>query len=144
MCHREPGIGVWRVIAKLKSNMSSIQCSLVHGKSHESWSFDKWKSCEQPKPSTGLTSEQAGDKSSTTLRRSSSEQLLPCSTRNSKDLERARGWRMQSSFPTAAGEMDQVSSCRHLRTCLYLALMLIHSSCGLCSSGMGVFCSFSS
>lgn len=32
---------------------------------------------------------------------------------------------MQSSFPTAAGEMGQVSSCRLLRICLYLALMLI-------------------
>lgn len=64
--------------------------------------------------------------------------FFPGSTRNSKDLEQAGGRRMPSSFPTVAGEMGQVSSCRHFRTCLYLALMLIHFSCGLSSPGRGV------
>jgi len=63
--------------------------------------------------------------------------FLASSTRNSKDLEHAGERRMQS-FPTAAGETGQVSTCRHLRTCLYLALMQTHVSCGLCSPGRGV------
>lgn len=93
----------------------------------------------QPKPGTGLTSEQAGFKSSIQqFEEVAVNYFFPGSTRNSKDLEQAGKRRMLSSLPKPVGETGQVSSCRHLRTCLYLALMEIHFSCGFSSPGRGV------
>lgn len=87
--------------------------SSIHwGKSQETWSFDKQKATSSQNQALDLLLSKLGSQAVQEFEEAAVTDFFPGYTRNCKALEQAGKRRMKNSFPTAAGEMGQVSSSR--------------------------------